>query len=284
MNDHKPQIYSMMDLAGEYKKYCKMSDSVCVDLGDWIPSLKRLCRPLVPGELCFIMADTGQGKSMALQNIALSCAETSLFFELELPKTLMFERFMAAAHQVNCKEVEDNFKYGRPMATSMANNIFICDATRLSAKTMCEMVEKECEQKIGGKPLVVFVDYIGLMASTGKSRYERTSIAAEDLKVLAKYTNTVVIAATQVHRPGEDDTSELDLHSAKDSGSIENSCGLLIGLWRDKNEPHKHCWLKIVKNTKGQAGNCVKCNIDGAKMLITETAYTDEGRTNGQQD
>ena len=273
----KPVVNSMMEIADEYAKYCKQSDEINLDLGDWLPSLKKICRPLIPGELAFFMADTGVGKSMIIQNIALSCCETSLLFELELPKTLMFERFMAAAHKVVCREVEENFRYDKYMSTSPCNNIFVCDASRLSAKQMYEIITTKAVEKIGSMPLVVFVDYIGLMASAGKSRYERTSIAAEDLKVLAKETNTIVIAATQVHRPSKDGdvepSNELDLHSAKDSGSIENSCGLLVGAWRDREEPHKYLWLKICKNTKGQAGGMIKCNIDGSKMLITESAY-----------
>jgi len=273
----KPTIYSMVEIAADYQKYCQLTDDINLNLGDWLPSLKRICRPLVPGELAFFMAGTGVGKSMILQNIAMSTQHPSLFFELELPKTLMFERFMAAAHRKSCRDVEASFKGGEYLSVSQLANIFVCDASRLSAKAMYELIMKESEAKIGTRPVVVFVDYIGLMTSGGKSRYERVSIAAEDLKVLAKECNAIVIAATQVARPGEDDNDggALDIHSAKDSGSIENSCGLLIGAWRDKLNPDGIMWLKILKDTKGKAGDKIRCCVDGSKMLITEAAYTD---------
>ena len=270
------EVHSMTDLAADYAAYARQSDTIHLDLGDWLPSFKRLCRPLVPGELCFFMAGTGVGKSMILQNIAAACSETSIFFELELPKTLMFERFMARGHKRSCKEIEALYKAGKYLSTAMVNNIYVVDASRISAAKMEELIMGKAVKKIGGQPLVVFVDYIGLMASDGKSRYERTSVAAEDLKVLAKNTNTIVIASTQIHRPGEDDNAELDIHSAKDSGSIENSCGLLIGAWRDTSSPHDTMWVKILKNTKGRSGDAIKCRLDGEKMLITEAAYTDD--------
>jgi len=264
-------IHSMLDIVEDYKLYCRNSEVRALDLGKWIADFKPICRPLVPGELAFFMAGTGVGKSLILQSISINCCETSLFFEMELPKTLMFERFMASAHGMECKEVEQSFKQGKYLSVSQCNHIFVVDASRITAQTMKDIIQKQCEKKIGGLPLVVFVDYIGLMASSGKSRYERTSVAAEDLKVLAKETNTIVIAATQVARPPEDDSTsnELDIHSGKDSGSIENSCGLLVGAWRDREEPHKFMWMKILKNTKGKSGDCFKCNLDGARMRIT---------------
>lgn len=276
-NDEKEiEIHSMVDMAQDYAAHCQQSEERCLDLGKWIPSLGNKIRPLVPGELCFFMAGTGVGKSMILQNIAIACRETTLFFELELPRTLMFERFMASAHKLDCKTVENTFKDGKYLSTSMLQSVFVVDASRISANKMEGIIMKQAREKIGDSPLIVMVDYIGLMASTGKSRYERTSVAAEDLKVMAKNTNTIVIASTQVSRPGgedEADNNEVHIHSAKDSGSIENSCGLLIGAWRDRSEPHKHMWLRILKNTKGRSGDTIKCLIDGSKMLITEAPF-----------
>ena len=274
-DEREVPIHSMLDMANDYAAYCQQSDDISLSLGDWLPSLGRLIRPLVPGELAFFMAGTGVGKSMILQNIALACRETALFFELELPKNLMFERFMACAHKLDCKDVEATYKRGNILSSSVANNIFVVDASRITASKMEDIINVQSEKKMGGRPLVVFVDYIGLMQSSGKSRYEHTSVAAEDLKVMAKNTNTIIIASTQVSRPGEDDAdcNEVNIHSAKDSGSIENSCGLLVGAWRDKQDPHRTMWLKILKNTKGQSGTAIKCNLDGARMRITESAY-----------
>ena len=68
------------------------------------------------------------------------------------------------------------------------------------------------------RPRLVLVDYIGLVHGAGKSRYERVSSVAEDLKVIAKVTQTIIIIASQV---GRDEDPEIRLSSGKDSGSLE---------------------------------------------------------------
>ena len=112
----RPPIYSMRDLWG---KYCDMVTSPLsryVNLADWLPGLGQFVRPLVPGELAFIMADTGHCKSMALQNIAASLVDPVLFFELELPGSLMVERFMALHNGIPCLEVEQQAKQSKGLS------------------------------------------------------------------------------------------------------------------------------------------------------------------------
>jgi hypothetical protein len=262
------RIYSMMELQAEYKQYLQTADTMRLDLGAWLPSLRK-ARPLVPGELAFILADTGCGKSMALQCVAASTVENILFFELELPKTMMFERFMALAHQKTCSEIEAHSKENAYWATAAVGHVWMCDDTRLNTGDMMDTIDK-AEETMGARPPIVMVDYIGLMSAQGKSRYERMSVAAEDLKVLAKEANVIVVAATQRSRPdrGESD-SEVTLHDSKDSGSIENSCGLLLGMWKTGVDSLK---VRVLKNSKGPAGWDIECNMDGARMSITERA------------
>ena len=267
-------LKSMDELAELYAAQQQAPELDSLDLGDWLPSFRRIARPLVRGELCFVMADTGVGKSMALQNIAVACArERSLFFELELPGALLWERWAALQLRKTCDEVNRIVKAGTIPPLNL-DDCYVCDATRLTWEQMAECIEKHAPAKCGAKPLNVFVDYIGLMGSSGKSRYERVSVAAEDLKVLAKTTNTIVVASTQRARPdrdsGESGDTEPHLHDAKDSGSIENSAGMLLGMWRTDRETLR---IKVLKNTKGKAGDVITCNIDGARMRITERVH-----------
>lgn len=282
----KPSIKSMAEMADEYKMFVKAGNELSLNLGCWLPSLGRLIRPLIPGELCFVMADTGVGKSMVLQNIAIATSHTSLFFEMELPGTLMYERFMAASNGLECIEVERNAQKGQHLNMANCGHIYVCDASRMSTKAMYELIMVESDKVIGAKPLVVFVDYIALMAAGGKSRYEKVAESAESLKVLAKESNTIVVGATQVSRKeGEDvnGTEELFLHNAKNAGEIENSCGLLMGMWRDPDDPINYGWLKGLKNTKGKSGWKVKLAIDGARMRISESAYTERKRESSER-
>jgi hypothetical protein len=92
-----------------------------------------------------------------------------------------------------------------------------------------------------------------------------------ELKSMAKNTGTIVAVASQIQRKGEDDNEEVGLYAGKDSGQIENTAGLHIGFWKDRQDPSL-LHGRVNKNTKGQAGFRIRCNFDGARMIITERA------------
>jgi len=266
------RVYSMDELQREYVEFLGQAKSLSLDLAEWLPSFRGAVRPLVPGELAFIMADTGCGKSMALQCIAHATSEPILFCEMELPRVMMFERFAALSHKTGCAEIELRSAEGHYWSTSDLAHVWVCDDTRMTAADIGATIEASAK-RIGCKPSVVMVDYIGLMAAGGKSRYERMSYAAEELKVLAKQANVVVIAATQRSRPSDDGQAEVNLHDGKDSGSIENSCGLMLGMWKTAFDK---LTVRVLKNTKGRANFDIECDFDGARMSITETKKWNE--------
>jgi len=264
---------SVYDLQADYRAYVKRSAELQFDFRDWLMPLGNIVkRPLVPGELCFIMADTGHGKTAILQNIAIAArSHEILMFEMELPGTLCFERFAAIAHEMDQEAVENIYKDESFVTLGKFDHIYVCEKTRLTIDHMKELIDYDRTYNQRDYTILV-VDYIGLMDNKSKgSRYEAVSKAAEDLKVLAKETNTIVIAASQIHRKNED-SDGISLHDAKDSGSIENSCGLLIGAWRD-NDSRGVMNFRVLKNTKGGGEwEPIQVNFDGPSLKITAKA------------
>ena len=269
-------------LQKQYREYLAAADNAAFDIGDWLPELKGQVRPLVPGELVVLLGDTGVGKTAILQNIAVSIPRhlTVAFFELELPGSLTFERFMAIATGYTQEGVEQAYKEEQIMRVVDIDHIHVCDRSGLSLDDIGERIETF--ERENGKIDVVFVDYIGLVGGGKGSRYERLSNVAEGLKVLAKNTNTVVVAATQIHRKGDDYPDEVYIHDAKDSGSIENSAGLMLGIWRDKEEPTRFMHLKILKNTKGRVGAKVELECDWPTMRIRQRTHLESIETYGE--
>ena len=261
-----PKVKSIYDLQDEYRTYCRKSDSTALDLSLWLPGLSCI-RPIMPGEFLVIMADTGVGKTAIAQNIAVSARPFDvLLCEMELPGTLCFERFTAMGNDVTQEAVEQIYKDEESLRVGMLDHIFTCDKSGLKLTDipiLCESCRLD-----GNEIGVVIVDYIGLLdCDRGRNRYERMSAAAEQLKVLAKDLDVVMIATTQIHRKGEGYQAEVSLHDAKDSGSIENSAGVLLGVWRDE-EDSGVLHIKVLKNTKGQPGRDILADFDGAKMAI----------------
>ena len=271
-----PKVKSMYDLQAEYIEFCRKTEGETLDLGNWIPAFMSHVRPLVPGELCFLMADTGIGKTAILQNIACRARDMSvILFEMELPGTLCFERFSAMSNLVDGWQVEQAYRNGEKLRIGPMDHIYVCDKAGLTIQDMRNVLEWDAKEQGGHDFKLVLVDYIGLLSVQGsRSRYERMSEAAEQLKVFAKDTDTIVVAATQIHRTGPDSEAEIHLHDAKDSGSIENSAGVLIGAYRDEYDKEKLI-LKVLKNTKGMAGAKIECRFNGGQMRITPWCDTD---------
>ena len=293
------EIRSMAEMEAEYAEFVKRGDSLMLRLGAWLPSLGKAMRGLMPGELAVVLADTGAGKTAFLQHVAIAASPIpTLIFEIELPGSLMFERFVQMERRMSGSEVFAAYKHGSAVewqSSPHLHHIFVCPNSKMNPMEM-ERIINQSELKIGRRPGVVLVDYVGLMAGRGNSRYEKMSDVAEQLKVVAKSTNTVIMAASQVARRG--DAVEVSLHDAKDSGSIENSAGLVLGLWREEsNSPHDEAstkagrkWgdnkthvggnimkLKILKNTKGPSGQIITCQFEGRTMSIREQTGQDAG-------
>ena len=265
-------ISSMEQLESDYIEHIKLSKTRVLDLGQWLPSLGIKCRGVVPGEIVTILAATGVGKTAVLQNLARAARPLpTLLFEMELPGSLTFERFCAMSQQVNCYNVEETYSKGGIHDWRQAgtiNHIWTCTKSKISPEEVEKFIVK-AELKMGIRPALVLIDYIQLIGGKGMKRYDVVSDAAEDLKRIAKDTKTVIVIASQLKRK-TDGEIEVGLNDAKESGSIENSSGLVLGVWRPDPET---LHMRILKNTKGQSqrqGEHIVCDFNGATMTITE--------------
>lgn len=263
------QVYSMEEMERHYQTEIEdAKQGGRLNFYNWLPTLAKCVRPLVPGEFGIFVADTGVGKTCFLQNLALHSGMEVLFFEMELPASLMFERSMQIHSGKSGSEIEHIYSNGNRLEWQIdqrLKRIHVCPKARVSVADIEKIIIKS-ELKIGVRPRLVIIDYLQLIRGKGTSRYERLSNTAEELKALAKDTRTILFSGTQISRP---DGHEVGLHDAKDSGSIENSCGLALGAWRDTKDA-SIMTIKVLKCTKGKPGAKVDCIFDGQAMTITE--------------
>lgn len=251
-----------------YARYCervRSSQNAAVDLGRWLPSLRSWSRPLMPGDMMVIQADTGVGKTALLLNLAYSQRPLPcILFEIELSECAIVERMIARDLDVPTLEVETGVKSGVEFNVSGWSNVYVCPESRIDTAKMQAIIER-AELKIGQRPALVLIDYIGLMDGPGGKRYERMSTVAEEIKRLARSTNTVICVASQLRR--DPDRTEVGLHDAKDSGSIEASAQLVLGAWRPRLD---RIMLRILKQTRRAGQHDVECLYDGDRQRIVE--------------
>lgn len=270
-------IYTIEELEKQYLKLQKNGASQSYSFGRMFPIQGWKIRPMIPGELVIIMAATGVGKTAIVQNISKSAAPMpTLFFELEVPGELMFERFAQIEHGATGEEIESHYRnVGEmwPGAFKGLSHILVCPESGLSVDKIEAYINRSA-LKFGQNPRIVIIDYLGLVRTDVRgSRYEAVSNAVETLRVIAKRTNTIIFVTVQVSRPDKKaEGIEVGLYDAKDSGSIENSGSLFLGAWRPEAD---RLVLKVLKNTKGKSGHTIECNFDGERMKLTERSPVD---------
>jgi hypothetical protein len=264
------EAYTMVELEQQYITEIESFSEVSLSLGNWLPALD--VRPLIPGDVLGIIAGTGQLKSAAAQNtLACNPGLPALFCQLEISGPLMFERGAAIAADIDATEVHRVYRQGERVdwrSSGKMRNLLVSTRS-MNMKQIDELVSRS-SAKLGCLPRVLVIDYIQLVRGEG-TRYERVSEACEETKRLAKKWNLIAVILSQISRKNQSDTNtkdeirEVNLYDGKESGSLENSCGVLLGMWKTSQTDMK---CRVLKNTKGLAGNTAKMKIRGGTFII----------------
>ena len=267
----KVPIFSMVEVEKQYIDFINRPKAK-FSLAKLSPGLKECTERLMPGEMILVVGGPSAGKSTVLKNIAMaSSPQPTVYFSLELDNRRMFSRVMQ--NQLGCTEEEVQREYKENKHTYCSEieslrHLFLCDKSGLSLGQIEDWLGR-IELKIGAKPEVVLIDYVQLLGGSGNSeRYEHMSKVAEQLRVLARRTDTVMIIASQRSRPDSKAKSQrVTLHSPKDSGSLENSSTVVLGLDR---VAYDLLDVSCLKNNNGKQDFSVQFRFNGAHMKIEE--------------
>jgi replicative DNA helicase len=217
------------------------------------------------------MAHAGQCKTAAVQNIlACNASLPGIFFELELSGPQMFERAAAISTGYDAWRISQIYDEGNHVDSKTPAkfaNLLTCTAS-LSMKDI-DAATARASAKLGCLPRVFVIDYAQLVRGYG-TRYDRMSETCEEAKRLAKKWNAIGIIVSQVGRAAgrsaeNGDDSEVGLYDAKEGGSFENSCGLVLGVW--KTSPTEMV-CHVLKNTRGYAGKEAPMQLRGNTYII----------------
>ena len=240
-------------------RYCEWQDGG-LDITKIFPVFSGYnIRPLVGGDVLVINSATSAGKTSLVQAIALAYNEHPIaWFSLELSRTRMHERNLILSHRISSQEIERRLLAGDRLDVSALEHIHIIDKAVVDLTYIDETLSV-FPLIAGEQARLVVVDYIQLMAGVRgvHGLFDKVSLNAVGLKVLAKKHNVVFCVVSQIGRK-----EEANLSSAKGSGAIEESATLLLGL--NNVEGFKDIRrLGVYKNTNGESGAEKELGFEG---------------------
>lgn len=262
------KIYSMEDAKSRYLEYIAKLKERKINLG--FSKIDDCIRGIAPGEVCQVMARTGVGKTALALNVLSSVSINQdvpvLFFSLEQPLAQIYERAVQISNELSGKEVEhgcqdqQSMNLSHEIAQKCFGNVFVVEEDFLTYEELKEFVYA-AEEKIGRKPPLVCVDYLGRMKGGHGNVYEITSELAKLLKVLAKELDIAILYLHQTSRAGGTGSEELSLNMGRDSGVVEEAADFILGQWRpDMNSKEaqekdsEEMVIGVLKNRKGRLG------------------------------
>jgi replicative DNA helicase len=148
---------------------------------------------------------------------------------------------------------------------SFAGNVFIFEGVgNIGTSEIRDVVEKIIKQR--RKPPVIFIDYLQILApfSVRMSDKQNTDKSVLELKRLSRDLKVPVIAVSSFNRESYD--GKVSMRSFKESGAIEYSSDVLIGLQlkgvgsdgfdvdNNKKKEPRNVELVVLKNRNGETG------------------------------
>lgn len=266
---------SLAEMAEMYAdSYPKGDDDSSIGTG--IEELDTILGGTQGGDLCFIGARPSAGKSAFANQIALhfeSCKKKAGFFNLEMQKNAVYERFLASGSRVSLSGIrgrrsvsaweEESLSIANQKMRNVKNLIFYTGT--FTASKVRRIVERD-------KLDVVIIDYLQLLKSDGhyNNRASEVGEISHAIKAIAMDFNIPIFPLVQLNRAVEmRDDKEPTLSDIRESGDIEQDASQVIFLWTipnpaDKDDTSsKGC--RVAKNRNGQLGS-VRFKFHGEVM------------------
>jgi replicative DNA helicase len=264
----KINIKTQLDLANEFlEKETELIELEASGLGK--TGIKVIDEHIFfdSGYTFFIGGRSGTGKTtlgyQLLQKYCEAYKIKGLFVSLEMPGVPLFRRSLVTQYsEKNLSRLSPDYMKNAIRGNrdilimevlEKNKNILVCDTPCLSLADIERTINiaKRKYKNLG----IICIDYIGyIKADGGKNITEQVAIIARGTKELAKKLNIRVMILSQLNREGgTDGTTPVMLHHFKDSGAIEESADIAIGMWKSASDKNRiHC--EILKNREGESG------------------------------
>lgn len=225
------------------------------------PRLDDAVGGLRPGQMAVLMAATSRGKtSMALQTALTAASQgfTPVIWTMEMSRRAMFQRMVSqlsgtyAAKRLMTSEERAGVQGAVVKLDEQA--IYLDSDSRAVSSFVAGLRRVRSQTRLG----LAVVDYLQLIRGGGaKTRAQEVSENSRALKLAAMDMEIPFLVLSQVDRASVKGDGKIGIHSAKESGDIENDSDLMLWIEsgaeisRDEDTPVS---LHVGKNREGPAG------------------------------
>lgn len=222
------------------------------------------------GDFVVVGGRPSAGKTAITLQIMLHMARDYrvLYFSLETNPDKLADRLIACDTGVNLSRIKTgemgDEDWTRIVERSDRFRDLKFDVVQAAGWTVDQIRAKSIQEQAD----IIFVDYLGLIASKGKSLYEQTTNASKALHTMAQDTGTTVIALSQLNRSAN--SGDPDMTTLKDSGQVEQDADIILMLANPDDPQDKgRRKLMVVKNKEGRRG-LIKLSFDGDRQRFFE--------------
>lgn len=213
---------------------------------------------LGPGQMIILMAETSRGKTSLALQIA-SCAalqgHVPAMWTMEMSPRSLFRRLTS---QLSGTQLSRNLRFDDRSAVLDAatrlgeDPIYFDSHSRNVGSFIASLRQIRSRERLG----LAVVDYLQLIRGNGRNRAQEVSDNSRALKLAAMDMQIPFVVLSQVDRNSVKGDGKIGLHSAKESGDIENDADVVM--WIDGGELSKEqdtpVSLHIGKQREGPAG------------------------------
>lgn len=223
---------------------------------------------VLPYHLVLLLADTGIGKTLFMQDLLVKLRKRTLYLNLEMPEALMTRRFLQSEFGLTEKEVLQQIRTGR--AQEMIERIdwlkMISEAPTL------DVVERAVQQY---KPEILVVDTTDGISvpEAGNSEMWHLRVIIEGLRKIARRYHTIVFAVHHINKSGaraisgeEDKPRRLSLNDATGNRSNVTKMDHVIGIEGKRDDTRRK--LTSLKVRDGKPLN-LPVEFDYERMAVT---------------
>lgn len=211
-----------------------------------------------PGDMVVVGGRPSSGKTAFTLQIAAEMAKRCkvLYFSLETEPRKLTERLISSVSGVFLEKIKSRSLSDKDweQIRNAGETIKHADLTFISAAgyDMPRIFAKA--QKAGAD--VIFVDYLGLVKSTGATRYEQITNASIALHTFAQRTKISVFALCQLSRAAANGSPSIQ--DLRESGQIEQDADAVILLdyvGARENPKTTEYIVSVAKNKDGRTGD-----------------------------